>query len=83
MKLLPCPFCGGVSYEERESKHWTGMRSQVLSVTITHRCLPVSPPPAGLAISCKGKTLEDAVANWNERATELAAMGIKEAARDE
>jgi hypothetical protein len=42
------------------------MRSVVLSVSVDHHCERIDGQPRSL-LQVKGKTMEDAVARWNER----------------
>jgi hypothetical protein len=61
--LKPCPFCGGKTTEIRESSYWTGMRSELLTVTVIHWC----EPGRGSIIKITEATEELAVARWNDR----------------
>lgn len=65
--LLPCPFCGDGETLVDESKHWTGMRSVVISASVKHWCLRRAGELQSF-LEIKGKTMEDAVARWNKRA---------------
>ena len=49
-----------------ETKHWTGMRSITLSVSIEHTCVGHKGVER-LTIVSKGKTLDDAIRIWNTR----------------
>jgi len=64
--LKPCPFCAAGETRIEESKHWTGMRSVVISATVMHWCPRPDGQPQSM-LQVKGKTMEDAVARWNER----------------
>ena len=69
-ELLPCPFCGGIQTDIRRETYWTGMRSQLLSVTVMHWCVR----PSGdlqSTIQIKRKTEEGAIDAWNSRASSL------------
>lgn len=66
MTLKPCPFCGAGETRTRNNEHWTGMRSVVISAEVRHFCERGNGPPNGM-VTIKGKTMEDAVARWNER----------------
>lgn len=63
-ELLPCPFCGGTNTQARESTHWTGRSTKLISVTIMHWC---DDSPISNVLQRKGKTHEEAIANWNKR----------------
>jgi hypothetical protein len=65
-QLLPCPFCGAGDTQLREVKHWTGMSSVVLSVSVYHWCEPVEGQP-GRVIERIGRDEESAIAAWNRR----------------
>ena len=65
-ELLPCPFCGAGTTQFREQKHWTGMASVVLSVSVYHWCEPVEGQPSRV-IERIGKDKESATAAWNRR----------------
>jgi hypothetical protein len=54
----PCPFCGSTTHIEADGE----------VATITHDCSYVGP------IVVKGHTLQEAMANWNQRAA-IAAQG--------
>lgn len=60
-KLLPCPFCGDGETRIDEQSFWTGMRSQVISVSVRHWC-PKNPLQSYIEI--KAKTREDAIKMW-------------------
>ena len=64
-ELSPCPFCKAGETRIDEQTYWTGMRSQILSVSVKHWC-PKSPLTS--FIEMKAKTKEEAVALWNTRA---------------
>ena len=66
--LDPCPFCGGEGdgLQVKESTHWTGQCSQVISATVIHWCKREPGQPQSI-IQIKGKTREDAVHKWNSR----------------
>jgi hypothetical protein len=68
-KLLPCFFCGEDSFEVEEGgKIWMGMRySEPLSYTIRHWCPEIPNNISQPSVSRKGKTLEDAIKEWNTR----------------
>lgn len=63
--LLPCPFCGDGESRIDESKMWTGMRYQLLSVTVIHWCNNGGIDGAVLKVT--GPTQEQAIARWNAR----------------
>ena len=66
--LLPCPFCGAGVFAMNKTKHWTGMRSITLSVSIEHTCIGNRENGVErLTIVSKGKTLDDAIRIWNTR----------------
>lgn len=69
-RLLPCPFCGGTETRIDELKHWTGMGSIVVSVTIRHFC---SEDIFKSTIQCRAKTEEEAIVKWNSRVGAYAA----------
>ena len=79
--LEPCPFCGAGETNIRETTHWTGLRSQVISARVIHWCVrEEGRPSSGLDIA--GKTREDAVRKWNQRiAAARNAAGVVEALR--
>lgn len=66
-RLLPCPFCGGGSFEIIENgKMWTGMKySDPVSVSIRHWCEPL--PGPNRSIERIGRDMEAAIASWNLR----------------
>ncbi len=64
--LEPCPFCGAGETKTHESTHWTGRRSEVISVRIRHWCArDEGQPPSQVEIA--GKTREDGVRKGNQR----------------
>lgn len=68
-QLKPCPFCGRGEFQIRDNGQiWLGTRySDPLSISIYHWCNEspgINQPP----IERKGKTLEQAIERWNERA---------------
>lgn len=65
--LLPCPFCGAGEYRIDRHTYWTGMRSSLLSVSLRHWCAKGALLHAGMEF--RAKTMEEAAARWNERAT--------------
>lgn len=65
-QLRPCPFCGGGEYNLDKSKHWTGVRSIVLSVALRHWC-ERKPSELPSTITIKRKTEAEAIAAWNKR----------------
>jgi hypothetical protein len=71
-ELLPCPFCGAGETRFDESTHWTGMRSQILSVTVMHHCAREEGQLQSF-LRITGKTEADAIRLWNKRA--LAGIG--------
>lgn len=64
--LKPCPFCGGTNTLVRPQHYWTGMRNELISVTITHWCNKIETPLQSL-LQIKGRTVEEAVSLWNNR----------------
>lgn len=64
--LSPCPFCGAGEIQVQESKHWTGMRSQIISVTVRHWCARPDGQPRSM-IQMVGRDHESAIATWNRR----------------
>lgn len=66
-RLLPCPFCGGSTFEVVENgKMWTGMKySDPVSVSVRHWCAKTGGPSR--PIERVGRDLEDAIAKWNMR----------------
>jgi len=73
-ELSPCPFCKAGETRIDEQTYWTGMRSQILSVSVKHWC-PKSPLTS--FIEMKAKTKEEAVALWNTRAALTEAAELK------
>ena len=65
-ELLPCPYCGEGETVIRENTFWTGMRSEITSVEVTHWC---KKNPMQSFLILKGRTREDAIAAWNTRHT--------------
>jgi len=65
-RLLPCPFCGSGETQIQPTLYWTGMRNNVISVTIRHWCKPLGELD-GTLLQVKGKTEEEAIASWNRR----------------
>lgn len=70
--LLPCPFCGAGETQIQPTLYWTGMRNNILSVTIRHWCQPLG-AVHGTLLQVKGKTEEEAIASWNRR--QVSASG--------
>lgn len=66
-QLLPCPFCGGGTYEIRENgKVWSGMSyTEPISVSILHWCKEM-PGPSRM-IERIGRDLAQATERWNVR----------------
>ena len=64
--LKPCPFCGGTETQVREALFWTGMRNDVVSVTVMHWCERNEGQPQS-HLEIKGRDRESAVRMWNER----------------
>jgi hypothetical protein len=63
--LLPCPFCGaGETISEPDSKHWTGMRTDILSWHIRHWC---DYPQYAPTLNVRGRTETESVERWNRR----------------
>lgn len=62
--LLPCPFCKSGETRIDEQSFWTGMRSQVVSVSVRHWC-PKNPLQSYVEV--KATTREEAVKTWNTR----------------
>ena len=62
--MKPCPFCGAGTTKVHESTFWTGMSSQILSVTVQHWC-----EGEGLTsfLQVKGKTKQEAIDKWDTR----------------
>lgn len=70
-ELSPCPFCRGVSMRIDETTHWTGMRPELLFVTLTHWCgdrAHVGGNHPGSKIEIRRKTRAEVIAAWNTRA---------------
>ena len=67
-RLLPCPFCGGSTFEIVENgKVWTGMKySDPVSVSVRHWCNK-RPAQPSRSIERVGRDMESAVAAWNMR----------------
>lgn len=68
-QLKSCPLCGGGEFQIRENgRIWIGTRySDHVSVSIYHWCNE-SPGIQQPLIERKGKTLEQAIERWNQRA---------------
>jgi hypothetical protein len=64
----PCPFCGKVPTDVKENTHWTGLKSQLISVDINHHCFSVLDTVFDrVHIKVRGRTIEDAWRVWNRR----------------
>lgn len=69
-QLSPCPFCGaGETVLEPDSKHWTGMRWNILSYRVRHWCSMPTATTFSVRVDTKGKTEQEAADLWNRRAT--------------
>lgn len=77
-RLLPCPFCGGGSFDVRlYGRSWTGQRwSAPTSVSIRHWCPHVDGQPSPVMIERMGRDMESAIAAWNVRAIGPASATI-------
>lgn len=66
-QLLPCPFCGGGTYEIRENgRVWGGMAyGEPISVSVLHWC-EVEPGPSRM-IERIGRDRAQAIGRWNMR----------------
>lgn len=60
----PCPFCGGVNTKLNRHTMWTGMRNQLINVSIQHWC---DTKPFTSYIELKHHTEEEALSLWNTR----------------
>ena len=60
----PCPFCGHNNVDINKNQLWTGKGMVTLSVAVTHICPSDTFPTV---ITCKAKTLEEAINKWNNR----------------
>ena len=65
-KLKPCPFCGGNELDFRDNTYWTGMRSALISVDLTHRCVSMVGMPRQ-SVSITAKTKQECIEIWNIR----------------
>lgn len=67
-RLLPCPFCGGSTFDVVENgKVWTGMKySEPVSVSVRHWCNK-QPAQPSRAIERIGRDMEAAIEAWNMR----------------
>lgn len=72
--LHPCPFCGAGETLLDEQTYWTGMRSQVLSVTLRHWCAAAADEFVRGSVSIRCRDEQQAVEQWNRRAL-LAEAG--------
>lgn len=71
MALKDCPFCGGGdTISEPDSKHWTGMRYNILSWHVRHWCGESGSRFASV-LTIRGKTQTEAEHRWNTRATDI------------
>jgi hypothetical protein len=67
--LLPCPFCSAGETMVKPNTHWTGMRSEIISVEVRHWCEETT-GVRGSHITMRAKTEDEAVAKWNRRASQ-------------
>ena len=67
LELADCPFCGGGEHCVDEKTYWTGMRSELLNVTVRHWCERIEGQPQSL-IQITRKTRNEAITAWNTRA---------------
>jgi hypothetical protein len=67
-RLLPCPFCGGGSFDVKlNGQVWTGMRyGDPVSVSIFHWCDKIEGQPSR-PIERIGKDVDSAIEMWNTR----------------
>lgn len=66
-ELEPCPFCRAGETRISESKFWTGMRNEVISVRVQHWCPRVEGQPQSV-IDIAGRDRDSAIRHWNTRA---------------
>ena len=74
VELADCPFCGGGEHRVDEKTYWTGMRSELLNVTVRHWCERIEGQPQSL-IQITRKTRNEAITAWNTRALASRAGG--------
>lgn len=67
MEPKPCPFCGGTDTEIKENTHWTGMRSQLISVDLRHWCNNEDDSFVSPFIKIRARTKSQAIEEWNKR----------------
>ena len=67
-ELKPCPFCGAGQTSIDEQNHWTGMRNELLSVTLRHWCAAADDQFERKSITIRARTEAEAIAAWNRRA---------------
>ena len=73
-ELKPCPFCQAGKTVTDRKHYWTGMRNELLSVSIKHWC-PQVPGVLPTYIEVRRKTEADAIAAWNTRTPSPGAAG--------
>lgn len=64
--MKPCPFCYAGEFDFRENTHWTGMRSVLVSVDMTHWCGDAYGLPR-MTVKITAKTKDECINKWNER----------------
>ena len=60
--LRNCPFCNGRQFRLDESNMWTGMRNQLISITLRHWC---EFKPLTSSVNMVGQSKEEVFKQWN------------------